>query len=1419
MQLARGYLGRPALTAERFVPDPFPAPRRAARLLPHRRPRARWLPHGEIEFLGRIDHQVKVRGFRIELGEIEAALLAHPGVREAVVVAREPDRRRRRAAGRLPGRAVLPGTSGRGRRRLRKRPGAAPARVHGAVRLRALPALPLTPNGKVDRRALPEPAAERAGRRRGCRRTPTEELLAALWARAAGPRREASGTLEDNFFDLGGHSLLAARVVSRVREALGVELPLARLFESPTLADLAAAVDGLRVEQGQAGVGLPAIEPLVRPADGPAELPLSPAQERLWFLDQLEPGQALYNIPAAVRLTGALDPPPSPPRSAPWSSATRRCAPASPAGEGTPVQVIDPPRPGQPVALPLVDLGGPHPLAPSPASGRGGTWPPVSEAGLGLAVTLAKAEAERPFDLSFGPLLRAILLRIAADGSEHVLLLTLHHIVSDGWSMGILIRELAALYGAFAAGRPAALSGLPALPVQFGDFAAAQRAWLAGPELERQLAYWRQRLAGLPPVLELPSDRPRPAVPSFRGAHRPVRLGRGLAAALRAFSQARSATPFMTLLAAFQALLGRWTGRDDLAVGSPIAGRTRAEVEGLIGFFVNTLVLRLDLSQSASAPAAGQAPGLGELAARARQAVLGAAAHQDVPFDRLVEELRPERDSASTPLIQVMLAFQNTPAADLRLPGLELERLWVYPDRAKLDLTLSLAEVDGGLAGGLVGVLELSRDLFDVATVERLAGHLERLLTAALAEPERPWGELPLLTAPEAQQLLEWSRLQSGGGADGDWQPVHRLFEEQAARRPHAVALVCDRPGGPIGSGAVELTYGELDAWADRVAGRLRRRGVGPDVLVGVSVERSFEMVAGLLGIFKAGGAYLPLDLALPPERLRFLVEDSGVRIVLARAELIAALGARRGSAPAGERADDPLASLGLGPDGGLDRVDLVAAELDAPGELAEAVESGASPAPDGTAVDPAQAAYVIYTSGSTGRPKGVVVPHAALGQRMLHARELEMGPGDRFLHKTTLSFDASVGEVFSSLVSGAAVVLARPDGERDTAYLIRLIQEQRVSHVSFTPSILTVLLDEPGFAACRSLRTVFSGGEAIAPDLPGRFHDLLGADLYNRYGPTEATISVLSGRCDPERRERVPPIGRPIGDARVYILDAGLQPVPAGVPGELCLGGGCLARGYLGRPDLTAQSFVPSPKGKEAGPGARLYRSGDLARFRPDGAVEFLSRIDQQVKVRGFRIELGEVEAVLAEHPGVQEAVAAVHQDGDSPADRRLVAFVVPRAGADLAPADLEAYLAGRMPAYMIPSALLLLDELPLLPSGKADRRQLLDRVAAGPAPGRRAPFEPPATPIEEMLAEIWGEVLGLPAAEISIHDRFFDLGGHSLQITKVLTRVEEAFAVEVPVRRFFETPTLAGLGAAVAEALTAQIDDERLAEILSEL
>jgi natural product biosynthesis luciferase-like monooxygenase protein/amino acid adenylation domain-containing protein len=1287
--LARGYLDRPELTAERFVPDPY-GEEPGARLY-RTGDRARWLQDGELEFLGRVDDQVKIRGFRVEPGEVEAALAAHPALRAVAVVVREE----RPGDRRLVAYVVPAGEAAPGPRDLRDFLGERLPDYLVPAAFVAVPALPTTPSGKVDRQALAAtgPVPRAAG---GGPRTVMEDLLAAIWTEVLGVEHVRG---EDGFFDLGGHSLLATRLLGRVRETLGVELPLRTLFELPTLSALAGWID--RELRARSGAGEHAAPPPIpaAPADPGRErrAPLSFAQERLWFLDRLNPGSILYNLPVAVKITGGEASVPV--LAAALSEVMRRHETLRTIfgeSEGEPEQVV---RPFSPVALPGVDLSG------LPEGARAGE-----------TARIEREEGRRPFDLAAGPLLRPLLLNLG--GGESELVLATHHIVADGWSFGVLGSELAALYRALAAGEP---TPLPPLPVQYADFALWQRRWLAGPALEAQLAWWRERLAEVPAALDLPADRPRPAEPTWEGAIEPLSLPRTLADDLRRLARERRATLFMVVLAAFETLLSRLTGRDDFLVGSPIANRTRVETESLIGFFVNTLVLRADL--------AGE-PSFGALLGRVRETTLGAYAHQDLPFEKLVEALAPGRDLSRNPFVQITFAMQNTPRPDPDLGGgltAGLEEL--DPGISKFDLTLFFHDApDGGLEGGI----EYGTDLFDAATVRRYGGHLLTLLAAAVAAPETAVSELPLLTAEERDHVLQaWNPTETAYPWDT---PVHHLFAEVAARTPEAPAVI---------EGEETLSYGELARRAGRLASRLRELGVGPEVPVALDLERSSGLIVAMLAVLQAGGAYVPLDPGDPEERRAFLLADTGATVRIDREMVTGAIGTGQESGPGVAGTGDSLA-------------------------------------------------YVLYTSGSTGQPKGVAVPHRGINRLVLDTDYVHLGPGDRVAHLSNTAFDAATFEVWGALLTGAALVVIPKDVAVPPSALAAEVRRQGITAMFLTTALFNEMAREAP-EALGGVRHLLFGGEAVSPRRvrEARAAAQPGARLLHVYGPTESTTFTTWHEVGEVSEGGTVPIGLPIANTRVYLVDRSLRPVPVGAPGELVIGGDGLARGYLGRPELTAERFVPAPWG---GSGERLYRTGDLARRGPDGAIEFLGRTDAQVKVRGFRIEPAEIEAVLAGCPGVRDSAVVSREEAEG---RRLVAFAVLDEGA--AAPDLRGYLRERLPEWMVPAGLVVLDAFPLTPSGKVDRRALA-RLEAPDAAGPERPFEAPRTPVEQIVAGLWAEVL--ERERIGLGDDFFDLGGHSLLAGRVLSRLRGVLGVNLPLREFFRDPTVAGLARRIERA-----------------
>jgi amino acid adenylation domain-containing protein len=1318
--LARGYLNKPALTAERFVPDPFGE--KAGQRLYRTGDLVRYRSTGDLEFLGRVDHQVKIRGFRIELGEIEAVLLAHDQVRECVVLAREDSPGEKRLVAYV---VTAEETSS-----------AIELRAHLKARLPdyMLPAsfifldkLPLTPNGKLDREALPVPGAAVAPVvDYEPPRSATEELLANCFADLLHIERVSR---HDSFFDLGGHSLLATQLASRMRGSLDVGIPLRLIFEEPTVAALATRIDQLRA----ASLGSTAT-PLLRkvkrttPDDRNEEQwPLSFAQQRLWFLAQVDPGSAVYNVPAAVRLSGRLD----------IEALERALTQIVSRHESLrttfklvgrePVQCI---HASTQVSIPVTDLS--H----------------LSEAEAEFEVTrLAKAEAGLGFTLEQSPPWRIRLLRQSAE--QHVLLIVMHHIVSDGWSIGVFGREVAALYGQECG---AVGAELPEIEIQYRDYAVWQREWLTGKELERQISYWRDQMTGVPEATEFPMDHGRPAVQTHLGAVQRFTVDSELNTRLRRLARKEGATLFMVLLAAFEALLFRYTGQKDLVVGTPVAGRTRAEVEGLIGFFVNTLALRTQLHGRES---------FSTLVNKAREVCLGAYAHQDLPFERLVEELQPERDSTRTPLFQVMFTMREETPAELHLPGLSVSTVALDNGTAKFDLTLTMLENGTELGGKL----EFNTDLFEHSTIARLIRHFSALLKSAVDNPQEPIATLPFMEEAERRQLVaEWNDTTTIYPRQ---RCIHELFTLAAQRRPDEVALISDTQ---------RLTYRELNQRANQLAHYLRKRGVGPETLVGISIERSVEMIVGLLGILKAGGAYVPLDASYPQARLSYMLEDGRIPFVLT--------GQLNGRLPAhSATAIDMLADA--------ERI---------------AQESTDDPI-SGTCAD--NLAYVMYTSGSTGRPKGTSVTHRNVVRLVKNTSYLDFNEAQVFLQLAPVSFDASTLEIWGPLLNGGQLVIYPATRSLTLEELGRVIQDHNVTTLWLTAGLFHRMVDA-NLEALRPLRDLLAGGEALsAPHVREALRQLEDCRVTNGYGPTEnTTFTCCYAMTSPEQVGNSVSIGKPIANTRVYSLGAEMQPVPVGVTGELYIGGDGLARGYLNRPALTAERFVPDPFSEA--PGGRLFRSGDLVRYLSSGDLEFLGRMDQQVKIRGFRIELGEVEAALLEYPAVQQAVVTLQEDTGN---KLLVAYVV-TARTELpddhtpSAAELRAYLKQQLPDYMLPASFVFLDELPLTANGKLDRRALPSADLSSEVVGDK--YIAPRNAFEEKLCAIWVELL--PVKRVGVHDNFFTLGGHSLLAIQTISQVREEFKREIPIRRFLEEPTIAAL----AEVLQQEPEAELVAETI---
>jgi amino acid adenylation domain-containing protein len=1303
--VARGYLGRPAATAAVFLPDPF-ADAPGGRMY-RTGDRVRRLPCGSIEFLGRTDDQVKVRGYRVEPGEVAAALRLHPAVRDAVVVVHRDG-----GEARLAAYVVGAGTEAPGADELREhlRAQLTEAMLPGCYV--AIPALPLTANGKVDRRALPPPAwSDEAPRRSAPPQTPVQEVVAGVWAELLGADEVG---VDDDFFALGGHSLLATRAISRVRQALGVDVPVRALFDAPVLAAFAARVEAMRRSSS------PRQEAPLVPVGRQGPLPLSFAQQRLWFIEQVEPAGSLYHMPAVLRLRGALDAA-ALGRALDGLVARHEALRTSfEASDGEPMQVV---HPHAPFAVAMHDLRSLPPEMRAEEMSR-----------------LAGTISEEPFDLSAAPLFRAALVCIESD--EHVLLLCMHHIVSDGWSVGVLFREMGALYAA-----AQTKAALPALTVQYADYAVWQRRQLNELAMAFEGEWWRGRLSGAPAVLELPADRPRPHVRGTAGASLQAELPPPLAAALRDLARREGATAYMVLLSAFYALLSRYAGQTDLVVGTPVAGRTRSELDGVVGFFINTLPLRADLSGD---------PSFRTLLARVREVTLSAFEHQELPFDRLVEALRPERSLSVTPVFQVMFAMSDGLTTAPSLPGLEVSVGGMDGTTAKFDLTLRISRRDDELHA----VLEYSTELFDAATVKRMAAHYQRLLQGAAANPALPISRYELFDDEERRALEAWNH--TGAYAAPAAAPtVVERFEEWARTSADRAAVRCeDRV----------ITYSALAAMAARIAADLRTRGVGTESRVGVCMDRGVEIVAALLGVMKAGAAYVPVDPSAPPRRIAAVLRDAGVCAVLADA----------GSAPGLAECGGEIIVIG-----GMDAEEAACA---AEAAAAPAGNRHRSDAPAGEVL-----AYVIYTSGSTGEPKGVGIEHRQLAHYVDGVtRRLELEPGSSYAMVSTFAADLGHTCLFPALCTGGTLhVISREraaDAEAFTAYLRR----HQVEVLKITPSHLAALLSSGRPADALPRRRLVLGGEASRSEWVEAVRALApGLAVFNHYGPTETTVGTLTHRVDApvETLSGTMPLGRPLPNARTYVLDPWLRPVPVGVPGELYVAGGGVARGYLGRPAATAAVFLPDPFADA--PGGRMYRTGDRVRRLPCGSIEFLGRTDDQVKVRGYRVEPGEVAAALRLHPAVRDAVVVVHRDGG---EARLAAYVV-GAGTEAPGADeLREHLRAQLTEAMLPGCYVAIPALPLTANGKVDRRALPPPAWSDEAPRRSAP---PQTPVQEVVAGVWAELLG--ADEVGVDDDFFALGGHSLLATRAISRVRQALGVDVPVRALFDAPVLAAFAARV--------------------
>lgn len=1323
--LARGYLNRSELTKQKFLTAADPrqcentltSPEATIPLLRLYKTGdlARWSAGGQLEFLGRADDQVKIGGMRIELGEIESCLRSLAGVRDCVVDVLRSD-------------AGVSAGDDAGLDRLvayyvsEKSLAAAEVRAHLAKQLPEymvppyvvwLEKLPITPNGKIDRRALPKPARDNLQTAREFVRpqTETENALAVIWAELL--KLESVG-INDDFFDLGGHSLLAIRAVSRVRDVFGAEVTFQTLFENPTIAALARVLTAAKASGSAQRIER-------RKLSSPA--PLSFGQEQLWFLNRLAPASPVYNMGDIVDFHGDYN-----------AAAMRRAVQElvrrheilrtefAHSG-GQPVQTI----------LPQMDFNlAELDLCPLSEVERQREWTRV-----------VREEVRKPFDLSRAPLLRMTMIHLSP--REHRLLIATHHILGDEWSMEVVHQEIRKLYEAFSAGRPSPLSELP---IQFADFAAWQREWLMGGVLDTQIAYWKNELAGAPTVLEMPTDKPRPAAQSFRGATETFRLPARLLGEIKTLAREQQVTLFMILEAAFMATLYRYTGQQDIVVGTPISGRTRTETENLIGLFLNTVLLRAKFDERQS---------FVSLLQQVRERALGAYAHPDLPFERLVAELAPDRDPSRTPLFQVMFILHDSQGVSQvsKVAGNnELET-----GSSKFDLSLILSEN----ADGLDGLIEYSTDLFEPATIRRLAVYFSRLLEAGVEQPEKSIAELPMLPSAERQQLLaDWN--DTSAEISAKHLCVHQLIEQQALRTPDQVALVFEEQ---------QVTYGELNRRANQLAHHLKSLGVGPDTLVGVYVQRSLEMMVGMLAVLKAGGAYVPIDPSYPSARIALVIEDSHLGFVLTTESIRAGLPAS--------------AARVISVDGD-----------------AEAIAAQSSAAVPATA-NQNNLAYVIYTSGSTGKPKGVMVEHRNVVNFFAGMdRVIGLEPGV-WLAVTSISFDISVLELFWTLTRGFQVVI-HPEGNSDR--IPGQILRHGATHLQLTPSLLRALVsDLQSLAALGKLNKILIGGEALPAALIAELRQGFTGEIFNMYGPTETAIWSTVYRVE-EQRSSIP-IGKPISNTQVYILDSRMHLVPPGAIGNLLIGGDGVVRGYLNRPELTAERFVSDT----FRPGGKLYRTGDLARFLPDGNLDYVGRADFQVKIRGFRIELGEIESLLEQQPGVEQAVVVAREDLH--ADKILVAFFVAKTGNRVETESLRSTLEAALPNYMVPTHFVPLEKLPLTANGKIDRNAL--PAIAPQSTAAREQGEAPSGEFEEVLASAWAEALGVK--RIYRQDNFFRLGGHSLAALKIAFKSQQEFGVEFPLQMFVQYPVLREQAQRLEEMVLEQADAGELENMMAEV
>lgn len=1291
--VGRGYLGQPDRTAAVFVPDPFS--KQAGARMYRSGDRARYLADGHLEFLGRRDFQVKVRGFRIELSEIEAVLRNHEAVQDTAVIVREDSP----GDGRLIGYVILRPDARCEARELERYLKERLPEYMAPASFVFLDRLPLTPSGKVDRKALPVPERKSNLQDFVAARNQVEEVLAGMWADILGVERVSA---ERNLFELGAHSLLVTQVVSRIRKAFAVEPPLRAFFEYPTVAGMAKVIEKLKA----AAEGLSA-PPMVKvPRTG--NHPLSFTQESMWFLDQTEQNLTAYNVPGAVHMDGVLNPIAL---EAGFNEVLRRheiLRTTYQVVDGRPVQVIRPP---SRFALPLVDLTAIRP-----------------EDRENEALRIGRENAQRTFDLLRGPVLRAFLMRMERE--RHLLAVTTHHIAYDMWARELFIYELAALYEQYVKGLP---SFLEEPEIQWVDYSSWLRNWMQGEVLERQLSYWRKKLAGAPRFLDLPIDLSRPPVQSYKGTRLPLDLPLEAVRGLRMISRKCGVTQFITVLAAFKTLLYRWAGEEHIVLGIPIANRNRLDEEKLMGFMANTLVFNTDL---------GGNPTFVELLERVRETSLGAYAHQDLPFELLVQDLQPERSLHRPPIFQVSFNYMlKYSAPTVNLSDLTLRLEFLYSGGTPFEITVNVWETEDGLKG----LLEYCTDLFRHSTITRLVEYFRRLMENIVSNPEQRIGEISFLSQSELTQLLlEWNSTAKARPSGSGF--IHQQIENQAALNPHHLAVTLE---------GRQLTYGELDQRSNQFARILRSMGICRGGLVGICMERSFEMVIGATAVLKTGAAYVPLDPDFSKEHLAFIMQDARIPVLLTQQHLRHRL------------ADSPASILCLDSQW-QDHIS---------GQLQDALP---------VSLCETDLACVIYTLDSTGQMKGVMNTHAGIRNHLLWMQEeYRLTPQDRVVQKMPFNFHVSLWELFSPLFSGAQLVLAAPGRQHDCKYLVQLIRDQGITTVHFVPSMLQLFLKEPGIEYCSTLKRVICSGEALRVELKDRFFKRMRCELHNLYGFAEVAAAIHC-KCRPEDEFGAVPLGRPVTSTQVYLLDKQMTPVPVGAKGRLYIGGAGLAGGYWKDPDLTAQKFIPNLLGLNEGD--RLYWTGDLARYLPDGRIEHLGPADYDVRIREFPLQLSEIEAVLMQHESVTQAAVVVFKENAG--DERLIAYIATN-GSSAGPVieELKGYIKEKLPRHMMPSAFLTLERFPLMPDGKVDRDAL-------PAPNKIARAESsyiaPGTEMEIAIAEIFEQVLGME--RVGLNDNILDAGGRSMA-AQLISRIRTIFSVDVPILLFFENPTVKGL------------------------